>query len=630
MKNLNLLTFLLLIFCFQFSIAQTVNHLTISDDYPKPGEKLTFTYDPVGTNLEKKTDISAIVYYLDNKDFPAFDLDLKPADKKFTFETTVPSNAKAFFVRISSADSVDNNDGKGYFYFIYNNKTPDVGAFAEKAYYLSFIGKKYANIKIDEKAGIALYQQEFNLHPESRKDFENKYYYFLGNNAEYAQVFKNAVDSLIKNGNEEDLWTASNLLKKNKKIREADSVCAVMKSNYPNGILYTSEKIMRFLKEYNLQKQDSLYNSDVKNIPEKPGTDQDLYLQILASKYSQYDDINNFYRYANPIKEKTIKAQYFNDFAARLASFNKLNYEAEKLSKISLDIIFELLANPTPNRFQTISQAKNNYRNNFYRYMDTYNLLLFKEGKIEDAFKNEQTIIDNSKKIDIKMYEHYLELLGPNKQHLEAKDFAESLVKSGKGTEILKEQLKKDYIKTNGSEKGFEQYMVGFESSSLKNELPDLAEKMINIPAPPFSLNDINGNSISSYDLKGKIVILDFWATWCSPCKASFPGMQLAVNKYKDNPNIKFLFVDSWEYGDNYLEGVKKFIGDNKYSFTVLLDEKGNDGRQAKVGSSFGVSSIPTKFIIDKNGNIRFAITGAPDNPEEILEEVTNMIALVK
>jgi hypothetical protein len=106
--------------------------------------------------------------------------------------------------------------------------------------------------------------------------------------------------------------------------------------------------------------------------------------------------------------------------------------------------------------------------------------------------------------------------------------------------------------------------------------------------------------------------------------------MQMAVNKYKDDQDVKFLFIDTWENGDNYIDGVKKFIADNKYAFNVLIDEKGSDGRQSKVVTQFGVTGIPTKFIIDKNGNIRFKVVGFDGSAEGLVDEVSTMIDMAK
>ena len=104
--------------------------------------------------------------------------------------------------------------------------------------------------------------------------------------------------------------------------------------------------------------------------------------------------------------------------------------------------------------------------------------------------------------------------------------------------------------------------------------------------------------------------------------------MQLAVNKYKDDPNVKFLFIDTWENGKDYEAGVRKFITANNYTFHVLLDEKNDAGRQAKVVSAFDVSGIPTKFVIDKAGNIRFKYIGYSGSTDKVLDEVVNMIEL--
>ena len=87
---------------------------------------------------------------------------------------------------------------------------------------------------------------------------------------------------------------------------------------------------------------------------------------------------------------------------------------------------------------------------------------------------------------------------------------------------------------------------------------------MLDEEAPQFTLKNLDGETISLTSLKGKTVILDFWATWCGPCKASFPGMQEVVKKYENDENVSLLFVDTFEDGKKREENVAKFIKDNK------------------------------------------------------------------
>src|ERR1700712_3282810 len=98
MKNMKILFALPGILAMQCAFAQTESHLKLSDAYPAAGEKVTLTYDPTGTTLDGKKDLTAAVYYLDNKDYPVADIDLKTNEKLLTGEITVPATAKAFFI----------------------------------------------------------------------------------------------------------------------------------------------------------------------------------------------------------------------------------------------------------------------------------------------------------------------------------------------------------------------------------------------------------------------------------------------------------------------------------------------------------------------------------------------------
>lgn len=158
--------------------------------------------------------------------------------------------------------------------------------------------------------------------------------------------------------------------------------------------------------------------------------------------------------------------------------------------------------------------------------------------------------------------------------------------------------------------------LLPLKSSALKNiRLTDSIA--LNTPAPDFRLKDISGNEVTLFSLKGKVVVLDFWATWCVPCHENFPAVQKVVDHYKNDQNVVFLFIDTREKSADYVQLAKADMEKNHYNFHVLFDEPGADGKQNKYYSTLGMAGIPTRFIIDANGVIRDKEVGYDDRYTE-------------
>ncbi|MBM7853932.1 peroxiredoxin [Desulfohalotomaculum tongense] len=135
--------------------------------------------------------------------------------------------------------------------------------------------------------------------------------------------------------------------------------------------------------------------------------------------------------------------------------------------------------------------------------------------------------------------------------------------------------------------------------------------------APDFTLDDLAGNKVSLQDFRGQVVLLNFWNTWCPPCKAEMPEIEETYNKYKDR-GFAVLAVNI-TVQEEYAGAVKDFVTENGYSFPVLMD------RDGKVSLQYGVRSIPTSLIINRQGEIIDAKIG-PFAPMELESKIKGML----
>jgi cytochrome c biogenesis protein CcmG/thiol:disulfide interchange protein DsbE len=121
--------------------------------------------------------------------------------------------------------------------------------------------------------------------------------------------------------------------------------------------------------------------------------------------------------------------------------------------------------------------------------------------------------------------------------------------------------------------------------------------------APDFTLETLDGDTITLSDLRGRAVLLNFWATWCPPCRAEMPAFQQAYADYEDQG---FVIVAVNAIQQDSLPAIEEFRGEYSLTFPIVLDADGSASR------SYQVRSMPTSFFIDPDGIISEVVIGGP------------------
>lgn len=608
-------------------------NFTYTPEKPKPGDVISFTYQSSGDLANSLEPVEAVAYTYGSKERKADEITLKR--KGYTYTGTITTDTSNSFINVvfSVDKKYDNNYDDGYYIQLYDGENVKKGSYMWLSHFYQYAAPTAGVTRNNDKA-LAMIEKEIELYPDDRTTNLPRYIRLLQalKNPNADAVIQKEIETGLKNGLEEeaDYNNLETLYGLAKLPEQAKLITSLKKEKFPAGKWIISDVVQKFNAEKDQAKRKQL----LAEITNKIETDDNWSsLKPNLSFYNQqflfaYINKKDWMGFKKAMAEQTAlnkdeQASLYNSAAWRIQETGKDLDIAEEFAGIATTHAKNEWQKPSGAKPAglTAKQWRTQKESVYAMYADTYAMVMYGLGKYKKGLqfaKDAAIVIEKGQNPDENnTYALLAEKALPVKVY---KKELEQFVKDGKSTAKIKEILKNAYITNNKSGSGFDEYITALEKESYLKMIAELRKSMLNETAPSFALLDLSGKKISIGDLKGKVVVVDFWATWCGPCKASFPGMQKMVNKYSNNADVKFIFVDTWERGENKEKDAGEFIASNKYSFHVLMDN------EDKVVADYKVDGIPTKFVIDKEGKIRFKAIGFDGSDDKLVSELTAMI----
>lgn len=628
-KQLLVLSISLITILFISSCSKEVkknNKFSYVPEKPKPGDEVTVIYKPDSTGLENSAAVDMVIYYYNTNLDQTQQIKMTKTPDGWIGKFTTMDSTKGVLLKFKNDDDIDNNKKLGFFIKIYDSEGNILpGSYAGYATAIYSWGSYYLDMNRNFDSASYYFKKDFDKNPALKNKYMDSY---LGVETKLNQ--DNAASIIIRElspfqheaKTPEDFAVLAGWYKKAEMPLKADAYKKLLEEKYPNSDYVQNEKFEEFYNETNINKKLELLGEFEKIYPQSKYI-SDFY-DVMAISYfekNQYMKLKDFLT-SNVNKPTTYR---FYSISTKMLDKNQFPDIALDIAKTGVERARVEVNNPTdkkPNYLseqEWLQERQSLLGENLYACAEA----LYKLGKPGEAEPLLNEAMDMTKEKDANINQLFAQVLAANGKTDEATKEIENFIKQGTATPEMKSILKDIYIKKNGSSAGFNSYLAQFESVAKQLLVAKLEKQIIKQPAPDFSLSDLNGGRVSLKSLRGKTVVIDFWATWCGPCKSSFPGMQKAVEMYKDNNDIQFLFINSWENVEDKRQNAQDFIKEKNYPFHVLLDSDN------KVIENYRVSGIPTKFVIDKEGNIRFMSVGFAGNNDEMVDEISTMISMI-
>jgi len=591
-----------------FTNAQTNGTFTAESPTPKAGEENWYLYKP-HTGIVVPGNLSASVIYLNkgyfNKVIPlqktgdGYRFSFKAPDSTTTILTCIVDDKKTMF---------DNNNETSFITPLYDKAgKPYAKAGLGAAQLLGGYAPYLFKLKVPKGLVTSMYTTEFKKHPGFKEDQYSAYLQALyAENKDSARpmLLAYAKKQLAQKTTEQKWIEAYYIYSQLGMSDETAQVDKKIVAAYPTGTQAKNEFYNKLYsdKEPSVEKYLTAMKECTAKFNDTTSATKNNFYRMIVSYCGDKKDWDNFKKYAALVTDKTQLGAIYNNVAWNLSG-QQLNNAgdnldfAASLSAGSLQVTRQKMDDP-----KTTEEEKKNWKQTYDLYADTYALLLYKLNMADSAFYYEDAIDKATLVQDATEVERYAAYAEKAKGAEFARKFIEDQFLAGTNSAIMQAQLQGIYKQLNLPQDQYDKIKAQAVATARQKSLDKIKETLGSLQAKDFTLKDLDGNTVTLSSYKDKVVVLDFWATWCGPCRASFPAMQEAVTKYKEDQDVVFLFMDISESGDEATirKNTGKFISDNKYSFHVLLDVEN------KVSPDYKVDFIPDKFVIDRQGNIVF------------------------
>lgn len=599
---------------------------------PEPGKNMTIMYNPESTELSGSTSIELVVYSYNKELISAEGYLMKKVGNHWETSLTPHIEAEGLLIKFVDGDDLeleDLNDKQGYRISLYD-KAGNVFPGASAGYAVA-LGSWIRSVGFDgdSETSIAKLREVFTSNPEIKSNYLGFYFQqILRAEKETAnEIIIQELDELATkpDKNEDELSVLANWYARIDLPDKAEEYDKILVEEYPDGKYVQTKRINEYYSEKDFEKKAQLIEEILAKYPDLE--EPNRFYNDLAYQYVRNGELEDAYDFIKTNFDK-IEFGYLNYCAGRILDNQSTLDKGMELMKAAVELAKNEISSPKGEKPDYLTQREwdQNRKHTYGTALISYGSALVNNGNKEEALKYLEEGIETNKDyyVNVAEIETYITALIELENFEQAQKKVEYFISEGFGTSKLFDFLRDLYIRKNGSENGFEEYAGKFEAAAKQQMIEELKKELLNYPAPDFTLTNLDGKEVSLSSLKGKSVIIDFWATWCGPCINSFPGMQKAVDKFKTNDKVEFLFVNTWENVENKKKNAEDFINQNNYTFNVLMDYDN------KVIESYKVGGIPTKFIIDANGNVRFKSVGFSGNIDKIPDEIAAMIELIQ
>lgn len=625
----NILNFIL---CLCSSLAIQGQNLQVNPASPRQGEEFTITFDPVGSDLEGEEEMEAFAYVFttkkdisDSQYLQSHDVILEKSERGWEGKVKPVSEAVAVYFMIYSNMKSESNNGEGYYVLMHDKNKKALPA-AQLAV-ADIVGIKgfMLGLNPDHLKALPLYEKQFETYPQLKRPYFDQYINVLtrAKGKENNGIVLKELEWLEQQPNltvGEIEFLASRYSSLNESDKATKYSQELLALN-PKSSFFKYKKLNEIANTPDATKKEELINDLAKDFP-----NDDNVIQLYTSLASGYAKNNKIEAFKNLLMNHPVANNYkvFAAFAEGLIAIGENLKEAEKYGIKAYETAKSELEKPTTVKFPILSE-KGWHRNRSYTFgliSGSLGNLYLKQDDLVKALPYLKEAYVYTNKNNNAIIESYAEVLQKSGDNTLAQSILESRIAKGQGTQRMQDLLKKSL--EIAKEESFVQHLTKVEATADEKLKQKLQKEIINEAAPNFELFDLAGNKVSLASLRGKTVVIDFWASWCQPCIVAFPSLQTLVDKYNSKSDVVFLFINTWEKGLDKKKRAGDFISKKNYNFKVLIDE------QDKVATAFKVDGLPTKFVINKKGIIMYKKVGFNEQRDSSWKELKLMIEMAR